>query len=217
MPTFLVYIDLVYQTSWQNQQTSNNLSVSAFICYLLLNTYIKTHTWKLYFSSVDAEVLKTSYTHNLKVGCSPPFFQLLIYVIKLRDSQLHFPAIIRVVTRRTGAGMEPRWDPPVRNGIGERSLLVKKGLHWEEVWRRCSAELALGWPLLFSVISTQLHAHTWLLPQGLPPLREARNILKSLPKFARLTDWRRLTKKGHYRSLKPWLEWIQDQYSKSLL
>lgn len=83
--------------------------------------------------------------------------------------------------------MEPRWDPPVKWDRREKAA-GEKGLHWEEVGRRCSAELALGWPLLFSVISTQLHAHTWLLPQGLPPLREARNILKSFPKFARLTD-----------------------------
>lgn len=78
--------------------------------------------------------------------------------------------------------MEPWWDPPVRNGIRERSQLVKK------VYTGSKFEGAmLGWPLVFSATSTQLHAHTWLLPQGLPPLREARDILISFPKSARLT------------------------------
>lgn len=93
-------------------------------------------------------------THTtLKLGCSPPFFQLLIYVIKLRDSQLHFSAITRVVNRRTGAGMEPRWDPPVRNGIGERSQLVKKvytGKKFEE-----GAVLSWPWAGLFYSLWSQ--------------------------------------------------------------
>lgn len=66
-------------------------------------------------------------------------------------------------------------------------LAGEKGLHWEKVRRRCSAGLALAWPLVISMTSTQLHARTWLLPQGLPSLREARDILKSFPEFARLT------------------------------
>lgn len=55
----------------------------------------------------------------------------------------------------------------------------------------------LGCPPVFCVTSTQMHAHTWLLPQSLPPLREAKDILKSFPKFDRLIGWGRLTKKGH--------------------
>lgn len=79
--------------------------------------------------------------------------------------------------------MEPWWETPVRNGIRKRNQLAKKV---------CTGEMyeeggVLGWHLVFSGTSTQLHACTWLLPQGLLSLRRARDMLESFPKLARLT------------------------------
>lgn len=169
MPAFLVYIDLIYQTSWQNQQTSKRL-----ICiYLLLNTYIKTHTWKLYFSTVYTRSAQNK-LHAQPEGRlhTASAFQLLVYAIKLRDSQLHFPAIIGVVTRRTGAGNGAMVGPSSQKWDRREKPAGEKGLDWE-----------------------------------------ARDVLKSFPKFARL---RAINQKRTLQKLE-WLEWSQDQYSKFLL
>lgn len=141
------------------------------------------------------EALKTSYTHNLEARLLTSIFS----APHLRNQAKRFP-ITFFCNYQSSYQKDWSWNgatvgPSSQKWDRREKPAGEKGLHWEEVWRRCSAELALRWPLLFSVISTQLHAHTWLLPQGLPPLREARNILKSFPKFARLTDWRRLTKR----------------------
>lgn len=122
-----------------------HLHLSA-ICYYTRthwNTYVKALFQQLYFSSAYTRSAKrklhTQPEGRLHTGLSS---QLLIYIIKLRDSQLHFPAIIRVVTRKTGAGNEAMVGPSGQKWDRREKPAGEKGLHWEKVWRRCSAGLA---------------------------------------------------------------------------
>lgn len=86
------------------------------------------------------------------------------------------------------------WLASLRSGMRGRSWLVKKvcslGKKFEKV-------AVLDCPQVFCMTSTQLNAHIWLLLQGLPPLREVKDIFKSFLKFDRLIGWGRLTKEGY--------------------
>lgn len=133
MSTFPVRIYLIYRPPEKINWSANDVSVSAFTCDETPSLK-RIHEAESSASAVfTPEALKKRSTQpEGRLHTAPPS-QLLIYIIRLRDSQLHFPAIIRVVTRRAGAGNGAMVGPSSQKWDWREKPAGEKGLHWEKV------------------------------------------------------------------------------------
>lgn len=138
---FSIHWSYKCQTSCQKQHPSKQHFCTCIS--VLSNTNVTAHSWKRYTRHAQNQLHRQP-EGRLHTALS---FQLLIYIIKLRDSQLYFPAIIWVVTRRTEAGSGAMEGPSSQKQDQRENLTGEGGLHWENVWRRCWAGLWYSlWP-----------------------------------------------------------------------
>lgn len=172
------YYLLILLTTIPDKTDGQTCVCICFICYLLLNIYIGTRMCKLYFSNVYARSAQNK-PHRQPAGRlhTAAFFQFLIYKIK---RWIH-ASIFLLLSEQVLDGL--RWE------------LSHSGTVWPEIggegWREASwwnrpmpgKSLKKVWcwagPGLASVtVCSRGMAHTQLLPQSLPPYREAGDTIK---------------------------------------
>lgn len=139
MSKFLVYIELIYQSSWQNQLTSKWCT---YICiYLLLNTYTKIQTWNLYLS----RVYTTSAPSKLH---TQPEDRLHLFSSSSTQSSWDTPNYIFLQwSVWAPEGLELEWNHGELHsevGCKREAGWWKRSALWEKVWRSCSAGLSSG-------------------------------------------------------------------------